>query len=80
MTGRDLIIYILENHLEDEELFKDGKIPGLLTYEEAAAKFNVGTFTIKAWVDCGYLKSFKIYGRPYIPETEEPTYTKGGNS
>lgn len=80
MTGRDLIIYILENHLEDEELFKDGKIPGLLTYEEAAVKFNVGTFTIKAWVDCGYLKSFKIYGRSYIPETEEPTHTKGGNS
>lgn len=80
MTGRDLIIYILENHLEDEELFKDGKIPGLLTYEEAAVKFGVGKERIIAWVKLGYLKSFKIYGRTYIPETEEPTYTKGGNS
>lgn len=80
MTGRDLIIYILENHLEDEEFFKDGKIPGLLTYEEAAVKFGVGKETIIAWVKLGYLKSFEIYGRSYIPETEEPTYTKGGNS
>ena len=80
MTGRDLIIYILENHLEDEELFKDGKLPGLMTYEEAAVKFDVGKETIIAWVKLGYLKSFKIYGRSYIPETEEPTYTKGGNS
>ena len=80
MTGRDLIIYILENHLEDEEFFKDSKIPGLLTYEEAAVKFGVGIETIAIWVSFGYLKSFKIYGRSYIPETEEPTYTKGGNS
>lgn len=80
MTGRDLIIYILENHLEDEELFKDGKIPGLLTYEEAAVKFGVEKERIIAWAKLGYLKSFKIYGRSYIPETEEPTYTKGGNS
>ena len=84
MTGRDLIIYILENHLEDEEFFKDGKIPGLLTYEEAAVKFNVGTFTIKAWVGCGYLKSITIYGNHYIPENAELNYVitmaKGGNS
>ena len=26
MTGRELIIYILENHLEEEEIFKDDKI------------------------------------------------------
>ena len=80
MTGRDYIIYILENHLEDEEFFKEGKIPGLLTYEEAAVKFAVGKETIIAWVKLGYLKSFKIYGRSYISETEEPTYIKGGNS
>ena len=84
MTGRDVIIYILENHLEDEEFFKEGKIPGLLTYEEPAVKFNVGTFTIKAWVDCGYLKCITIYGNRYISENEELnhviTTAKGGNS
>ena len=54
MTGRDYIIYILEHHLEDEELFKNGKIPGLMTYEEAAVKFGVGVDTIKANIVLGY--------------------------
>lgn len=84
MTGRDLIIYILENHLEDEELFKDGKLPGLMTYEEAAVKFGVGKETIIAWVKNRYLKAVTIYGNHYIPENAELSYVitmaKGGNS
>lgn len=84
MTGRDLIIYILENHLEDEELFKDGKLPGLMTYEEAAVKFDVGKETIIAWVKNRYLKAVTIYGNHYIPENAELSYVitmaKGGNS
>ena len=84
MTGRDLIIYILENHLEDEELFKDGKIPGLMTYEEAAVKFGVGVDTIKAYIVLGYLNAVTIYGNHYIPENAELNYVitmaKGGNS
>lgn len=84
MTGRDLIIYILENHLEDEELFKDGKLPGLMTYEEAAVKFDVGKETIIAWVKNRYLKAVTIYGNHYIPENAELNYiitmAKGGNS
>ena len=79
MTGRDLIIYILEHHLEDEELFKDGKIPGLMTYEEAAVKFNVGTCTIRTWVTQGFLKGINFRGIPFIPETAELNI-KGGNS
>ena len=84
MTGRDLIIYILENRLEDEELFKDGKLPGLMTYEEAAVKFDVGKETIIAWVKNRYLKAVTIYGNHYIPENAELSYVitmaKGGNS
>lgn len=79
MTGRDMIMYILENHLEDEELFKDGKIPGLMTYEEAAVKFGVGIETIKAWIAFGWLDAVTIYGYHYIPVTEELN-NKGGNS
>ena len=84
MTGRDLIIYILENHLEDEELFKDGKLPGLMTYEEAAVKFDVGKETIIACVKNRYLKTGTSYGNQYIPENAELSYVitmaKGGNS
>ena len=41
MTGRDLIIYILENGLEDEPVFKDGKFIGFITTGEAAVQCNV---------------------------------------
>lgn len=46
MTGRDLIIYILANGLEDEEVFQDGKFIGFVTAGEAAAKLGVGVATI----------------------------------
>ena len=32
MTGREMIIFILENHLEDEEIIQDGKIVGAVTH------------------------------------------------
>lgn len=46
MTGRELILYILSNNLEDEEVFKDGKFIGFLSVGEAAEKLNVGLATI----------------------------------
>lgn len=49
MTGRDLIVYILSNNLENEEVFKDGKFLGFITVGEAAVKLNVGVSTIYAW-------------------------------
>lgn len=50
MTGRDLIVYILANHLEDEPIFKDGKFIGTLGIEEAAAKLDAGNATLLAHV------------------------------
>lgn len=38
MTGRDLILYILENHLEDEQVFEEGNLLGFITIIEAAEK------------------------------------------
>ena len=51
MTGRDLIIYILQNNLEDEEIFKDGKFIGFVTLNEAAVRLNVGVETVKASIE-----------------------------
>lgn len=67
MTGRDLIIYILENGLEDEEMFKNGKIVGLMSDTEAAVKFGVGVQTVRAWITLGYLDSVLIGCVNYIP-------------
>lgn len=70
MTGRDLIIYILQNNLEDKPVFENGKILGFLTVSEAAVKFNVGTAVIKLWYKLGILSGFKIGEEIYIPVNE----------
>lgn len=67
MTGRDLILYILENHLEDEEIFKDGKFIGFMTVAEAAIKFEVGFETVIAWYKLGMLPGIPIGSEFYIP-------------
>lgn len=67
MTGKELVLYILENNLENEPVFKDGKFIGFITAEEAAVKKDVGIATIKAFVDEGWLEGYSIGGILYIP-------------
>lgn len=69
MTGRDLIIYILANGLEDEPVFKDGKVVGLMTIDEAATKFNVGPATIYTWITQNWMEAVVVGGLVYIPVT-----------
>ena len=78
MTGRDLIYYILENHLEDTELFIDGHIAGRLSVSGAATKVHVGVSTGNAWCKIGIIKYLKINGIMYIPENVKPNI-KGNN-
>lgn len=84
MTGKDLIIYILTNNLENESVFKDGKFIGFLTVNEVAEKMNVGIATVYAWIFQKQIDAVKIYDMYYIPadfkspleiiKTEEETY------
>ena len=67
MTGRDWIIYILSNGLEDEPLYEDGKLLGFMTAIDAAIKFNVGLSTIQVWFDSGLLNGIKIGNDIFIP-------------
>ena len=67
MTGRDLIIYILSNGLENEPIVKDGKLIGFMTVEEAATKMNVGSATIVVWVLQRRLPFVSIGESIYIP-------------
>ena len=73
MTGKELILYILENNLEDSEIFKDDRFLDFLTVSEAAIKFNVGEATVKTWLDLRLLDGFKIENVYYIPRTAEPS-------
>lgn len=60
MTGRDLIIYILSNNLENEPVFKDGKFLGFKTLEEVAVEQSVGIETVRLWAVMGMLECVKI--------------------
>lgn len=67
MTGRDLIIYILENNLEDEEMFKDNKFAGFMSVDEAAVKFEVGIYTVCYWLANNMLPYIQLGTDFYIP-------------
>lgn len=67
MTGRDLILYILENGLEDEDVFKDGKFIGLKTPVEVAEECEVGVSTVLAWAKLNMISRVDIGGAIFIP-------------
>lgn len=69
MTGRDLIIYILQNSLEDEVLLDEDKDLSLMTEEEVAAKNNVSVPTVKAYQELGILKGVKSNNSLYFLKT-----------
>ena len=73
MTGRELIIYILENSLESEEIFSGDTVnlPGLLTLEEAAVKMNTGISTVRTLYLLGKIKGYRIGGKIYIYNKKE---------
>lgn len=66
MTGRELMMFILEYKLEDAEVIKDGKFIWFMTEEETAAKFDVGVSTIRAWYMCKMIDGVEIGGRLYF--------------
>ena len=72
MTGRDLIIYILANGLEDEPVFKNGKFIGFVTPTDIAVKSGVGTATVYAWMHQGRIPSEAVREGIYIPADVKP--------
>ena len=67
MTGRELIIYILENGLEDEQVIKDGNIIGHMTDINMAAHLGYGLATVRAYIEIGALNATKLGETYYIP-------------
>lgn len=66
MTGRELIIYILENGLEDEQVFSNGRFVGFLSVGEAAQKLGYGIETVRAMVELGLIEN--VHDSDMIPE------------
>lgn len=77
MNGRELIVYILENHLEDEPVFKDGTFIGFYSEDEFAAKMNVGISTVRTWSELGIVNAVKVGDKLYIPIVN--FFVTGGN-
>ncbi len=81
MTGKELILYILQNNLENTIVLEDGFFTGFMTEGEAAIKFNVGISTIRAWYQCRWLNGTKIGDSLYFrKDAADPRITiKIGN-
>lgn len=67
MTGRDLIIYILQNGLEDKPVFGDGTILNFMSEEQFAAKMDVGVPTVRTWIAMDYITAVLIGNAYFIP-------------
>ena len=66
MKGRDLIIYILKNELEDKDIMSEEFLSFLPTVEAVAQMFDVGTHTVLTWAIVGDLELMTINGKAYI--------------
>ena len=62
MTGRELIMYILENHLEDEPVFQTGTFIGYVSDAQLAEMLGVGVATIHTWILLGRVKDAIMIG------------------
>lgn len=67
MTGRDLIVYILENKLEDRPVFDNGELLGFVSVAEAAERCGVGIGTVCVWISQDLIYGIKVNGEIYVP-------------
>ena len=74
MTGRDLIVYILTNHLENAEI-RNGKLMvsgnDFMKDEQVASILGVGMATVRVWYENDYFEgACRGDGVIYIPKDE----------
>lgn len=67
MTGRELILYILQNNLENEDVFRDDRFMLLKTLGEVAEECGVGKETVHTWAKLNMIPSVFIGETLYIP-------------
>lgn len=84
MTGRELIIFILLNGLEDELIVDKMELLHeiCMTLEEAAVKFGVGVPTVTVWANCDMIPKICFNDEIYIlKNTPNPMeQVEGGNN
>ena len=66
MTGRELIMYILENHLEDEPVFQNGTFVGYMSDKKFAEMLGVGLATVHTWILLGRIQNVVTIGNSVL--------------
>lgn len=72
MTGKDLVLYILQNDLLDDPVFLGERFLDFMTIQEAAVKLDVGEATVRNWVKLNMIPSIQIGGKIFIPKNPQP--------
>ena len=72
MTGRELIIFILENNFEDVEFTNVCDILGVMTVKQAALKWDTGEATIKTLFKLKKIRGWKNGENIYILKQPNP--------
>ena len=70
MTGKELIMEIIDNNLLDETVYINDIFPGFIRDTEVAKKFGVGTPTIQVWCKQGFFEYFRTNKFYYIREKD----------
>lgn len=76
MKGRDLILYILKNNLEDAPVYKDGTFIGFMPVSDAAVKLGVGSATVLALAKQDKLDYIVVGGKHFISDMDEVSLAK----
>lgn len=74
MTGKELILYILQNNLEDEQISFENGFLDFITVNDAAAKYEVGPETVKIWFALKIIDGIQIGNEIYILPNAKPRY------
>jgi predicted transcriptional regulator len=67
MTGKDLILYILENDLENSPVYENNKFIGFMTVDEVALKLNIGVAAVCALIEREVLNHICVGNTLFIP-------------
>ena len=66
ITGRDLIIYILQNNFENEPVVNGWGFLGFWTVDKYAEYYGYGIETVKAKIEMGQIKDAVKIGETYL--------------
>lgn len=81
MTGKELIVYILTNNLENKELDVNGDLLlqlGFLNEEKMAAAFGIDIPAIRVMYSLGMISGINICGKLYFSSDATPKPYSGG--